>query len=58
MAKLAVKPHKKTIIYIVPEGREAIPSEVVECFCEDAKGVDHASAKYKREPVQSSGEAL
>jgi hypothetical protein len=56
MAK--IKPHQKTIIYIVPVGRQAIPSEIVECVCEEAKGVDHVSAKCRREAVEPPGGAL
>jgi hypothetical protein len=56
MAK--IKPHQKTIIYVVPVGMQSIPSEIVECFCEEAKGVDHVSAKCRREAVESSGGAL
>jgi hypothetical protein len=56
MAK--IKPHKKTIIYIVPVGRQNIPTEVVECDCIETKGVDHVAAGYKREAPQSPGGAL
>jgi hypothetical protein len=42
-------PHKKTILYIVPVGREPIPAEVVPCSCEETKGNNHVSAKCKKE---------
>ncbi len=48
MAKV-VKPHKKTIIYIVPVGRTSIPHETVDCDCIESKGVDHVSAKCSKE---------
>lgn len=40
--------HRKTIIYIVPVGKDNIEPLIIDCDCQETKGVDHLHAQSKK----------
>jgi hypothetical protein len=49
MPSVIKKTHTKTVMYILPVGQGSLPSEVTECDCDETKGKDHVSIRYKKE---------